>query len=118
MERIEIDNIEVSDLNIEVSYWIPGHKTIQQVSFKTSDFEDWLNSFRKTSVSAYWDHWDAMVLDEMGSVILFQDMKRYLHYKGEMLNPERGNTLQGLTSKKPMSRVPAAKKGLADSESA
>jgi len=118
MEYIEIDSIEVSDSNIDVTYWLPGFKVVQQLSFKTSDFEEWLTSYRNTSVNAYWDHWDSLILDEMRSVILYQDMKQYLGNKWQTFNPAATQNVRGLSTKKPMTKVSNPKKGEAGSESA
>ena len=118
MEHIEIDNIEVSDSNIDVTYWVSGCKAVQQISFKTGDFEKWLTSHRNTSVHAYWDHWDSMVLNQMGSMILYQDMKQYLGDRWKIFNRVTGQNVRDLSVKKPMSRVSTAKNGAAGSESA
>lgn len=144
MEHIEIDHVEVSDLNIEVSYWVSGYRQLQQVTFKTRDFENWLANGRDISVNAYWDHWDSYVLDEaaapsepsasraapseptaskarqsgLGSMILYQDMKRYLSYRFGMLKPVSDAPASQYAHKKPMTKVSRVKKGKAGSESA
>lgn len=154
MEHIEIDHVEVSDLNIEVSYWVSGYRQLQQVTFKTRDFENWLANGRDISVNVYWDHWDAYVPDEaaapsepsasrattsepsasraapsepaasrarqsgLGSMILYQDMKRYLSYRFGMLKPVSDAPASQYAYKKPMTKVSRVKKGKAGSESA
>ncbi len=117
MKNFEIDHIEVSDINLTVNYWIPGCNDLQQIIFRTRDFENWLMADRNTSANAYWDHWDSYVLDELGSVILYQDMKNYLWYRFDMLRKGLETTPQARVPKKPMSRV-SKTTGAAGSESA
>lgn len=118
MEHIEIDNVEVSGSYIEVTYWISNVNEIQQVAFKLSSFENWLSDNRNTSISSYWDHWDTMVLNELDSVILYQDMKHYLWHRFELLKPNTAKASNNYMDRKPMSRVSKTRKGALGSESA
>ncbi len=117
MDHIEIDNIEVFDSYIEVSYWLSNIDEVQQVAFKISNFEDWLSKNRSTSVSSYWDHWDTIILNELDSVILYEDMKHYLWYRFDMVTTKEKSPVK-YVSKKPMHRVSNTGNNRADSESA
>lgn len=118
MDHFEIDTVEVTDSYVEVTYWISNVKEVQQVAFKLSSFEKWLIDTRNISLRSYWDHWDTLILNELDSVILYQDMKHYLWHRFEMLKPNTANSTSHYLDRKPMKRVSSLRKGAADSESA
>lgn len=118
MEHVEIDNIEVSDTDITVSYWTSDVKNTQSLVFKTADFEIWLSDRKKVSVQKYWDHWDSAVKHELGARILHEDVKQYLRYRIEQLIPSAEKGQVSYAHRKPMKRVTNSKRRSAGSESA
>lgn len=104
MDRIEIDNVELSEANIAVKYWLSGGDDFQYLIFRISDFEHWLRVERKISIQKYWDHWDQAADEELGTAIIHQDVKQFLANK---LSQGLASTRLPLTkvNKKPMSRV-------------
>ena len=105
MEPFEIDNIEVSNSSIELTYWLSGHKKSQSIIFRIEDFEKWLLDERKISISAYWDHWDLQDFVKPSNQLFVEDMKSYLAYRIGMFNIKSSRAVISDTERKPMTRV-------------
>ena len=105
VESFEIDNIEVSDSSIELTYWLSGHKDKQSIMFRMDDFEKWLIGERKISLSAYWDRWDIQDMLNPANQLFLDDMKSYLAYRIEMFNVRSSRVAISDIARKPMTRV-------------
>ena len=104
MRFFEIDHVEVSGKNIDVTYWLSEFNDKQSVAFKIQDFEKWLTGQRNVSISAYWDHWDSINEDDISNQIVIRDIKQYLSYRFGL---DRSIPVkhQPYSDKKPMTRV-------------
>jgi len=109
MKFFEIDHIEVSDNNIEVTYWLSGFNDKKSVITKIDDFENWLSGQRDVSISAYWDHYDYINGDAISNQIVIRDIKQYLSYRFG-LDKSISIKNQTYSDKKPMTRVSTQKK--------
>jgi len=118
MEPIEIDNIEVTDEVLKITYWISGYKELQSVIFFTEDYQKWLQNNRAISIDAYWDHWDKALNQGLASKIVHEDLKQYLLFRYGMVRPQIDQSAPSYTDKKPMTRVSKSKGGKKDSRSA
>jgi len=105
MEFFEIDNIEVTDCNIEVTFWNLDNNGNQSIMFKTRDFEDWLLDQRNVSINAYWDQWDPRALDSINCQIVMDDVKQYISIKFGVFKSTHEKVVPSYSDKKPMKRV-------------
>lgn len=109
MELFEINNIEVTDFNIEVTFWNLDNNECQSIMFKTGDFEDWLLDQRNISISSYWDQWDPKALNGLNDQIVLDDVKRYLSFKYGVFKSTHEKVAPSYSDKKPMKRVSESK---------
>jgi len=118
MELFEIDHIEVTDLNIEVTYWNSDYNKNNSIMFRTDSFEEWLLNQRNVSISAYWDHWEPTAINSPGYQIVLDDMKQFLFFKFGSFTSTREKMAPAYSDKKPMKRVSGANAGKSGSKSA
>ncbi|MGI9542022.1 MAG: hypothetical protein ACR2MX_02120 [Cyclobacteriaceae bacterium] len=122
--QLEIDQIVVQDDLIEISYVVPDPWNRQSVIFKTSEFEEWLQSQRSVDLNRYWDHWQNHSRPTLEEKVIHGDIERFFIKKLNLsfLDKSEAQAKQiellqdqlSLLQKKPMKRATGRKAGGGD----